>query len=46
MIKYFYDSKFIANNELIFYIYLALIIIMIALTIVFGYKEIKKNEVK
>lgn len=43
MIKYIFDSKFISGNEIIFYIYVILIVTMIILSMVFGYKEIRKK---
>ena len=41
--KYFFDNYFIKNNEIIFYVYIFLIILIILLTFIIGYKEIKKK---
>ena len=38
----YFDSKFIKNDELLFFIYLIVILIMILITVYIGYKENKK----
>ncbi len=41
--KYYFDSYLIKDNETLFYIYIGLIVLMIIITFVMGYKEIKKK---
>lgn len=42
--KYIYNNIFISNNEMIFYIYLASMIIIMITTIIFVKKEIKNEN--
>ena len=37
-----FNNNYIKNNELLFFIYLGVIILMILITIIIGYKENKK----
>lgn len=46
MIKNIFDLKFIKGDELTFYVYISIIILMIIVTFIIGYKEIKKHETK
>ena len=46
MIKNIFNKLYIMNNEYVFYFYIFAIIVMIVITIIIGYKEIKKNENK
>lgn len=46
MIKYYFQNNLIKGHELLFYIFLIIILLMIVSTIVIGYKEIKNNENK
>ena len=43
---YYFKNYFIKNNELLFYIFIISMIVIIALTIYWVIKEIKKNENK
>lgn len=42
--KYIYNNLYISNNEMIFYIYLAFMIIIMILTIIFVKKELKNEN--
>ena len=46
MIDYYFSNSFIKGNELTFYIFIAVILLIIIFTFIIGYKEIKKNENK
>lgn len=46
MIKFIYDNYFIKGNELLFYLYISLMLIMIIILLIIGYKEIRKNVFK
>ena len=41
--KYIFNKFFIKENELLFYIYLIIILIMILATVIFVIKEVKKK---
>jgi hypothetical protein len=46
MIKSIFNELYISNNKFIFYSYIFVIIVLIVLSIIIGYKEVKKNESK
>ena len=44
--KYTFHNSFIQNNEILFYIFIFVIILIIIYAAYFTFKEIKKNENK
>ena len=46
MIKFVFNKLYISDNKIVFFSYVFAIIVMIVVTAIIGYKEIKKNENK
>ena len=44
--KNIFSNVYINGNELLFYSYVVLMLIMIILTVIFVVKEIKKNDIR
>ena len=44
--KNIFNKIYIDGNELLFYTYVILILIMIILTVIFVVKEIKRNDIR
>jgi len=43
MIKYYFQDYLIKDNEIMFYIYIGIMLLIIISAFVIGYKETKKN---
>ena len=43
MIDFYFEDYLIRNNELVFYIFIGIMLLIMILTLIFVIKEIKKN---